>query len=84
MSHIRTHGAYRTDGLWAATAIAFGVVVVGSGIALFGMVEFDEQCNHGLVRGPGRLLDVRNQSFPRRRSVSSRAERCRPSAARAC
>ncbi|MFJ8634808.1 hypothetical protein [Streptomyces sp. NPDC093568] len=64
MSNAHTHGGYRTDGLWAATGISFGAVVVGSGVALFGMLEFDEQCQQGLIQGPGRLLRVRDRAFP--------------------
>lgn len=44
--------------------IAFGVVVVGSGLALFSMMEFDERCMQGLTQGPGPLLRVRDQAFP--------------------
>lgn len=64
MSNARTHGGYRTGGLWAAAGISFGAVVVGSAIAVFGMMEFDERCQHGLTQGPGRLLRVRDQAFP--------------------
>ncbi|MFE5813136.1 hypothetical protein ACFQ6S_06985 [Streptomyces sp. NPDC056479] len=64
MSNVHAYGGYRTGGLWAAAGISFGAVVVGSGLALFGMLEFDEQCSHGLVEGPGRLLRVRDQAFP--------------------
>lgn len=39
-------------------------MVVGSGLALFGMMEFDERCMQGLTQGPGRLLRVRDQAFP--------------------
>ncbi|WP_210570451.1 hypothetical protein [Streptomyces sp. GESEQ-4] len=64
MSNARTHGGYRTGGLWAAAGISFGAVMVGSAIASFGMMEFDERCQHGLIQGPGRLLRVRDQAFP--------------------
>ncbi|MER5753220.1 hypothetical protein [Streptomyces sp. NPDC002088] len=64
MSNARTHGGYRTGGLWAAAGISFSAVVLGSGLALFGMLEFDERCMHGLTQGPGRLLRVRDQAFP--------------------
>jgi hypothetical protein len=64
MSDTRSYGGYRTGGLWAAAAISFGAVVVGSVLALFGMLEFDERCMHGLTQGPGRLLRVRDQAFP--------------------
>ncbi|MFG3035302.1 hypothetical protein ACGFYZ_00230 [Streptomyces sp. NPDC048330] len=64
MSHTRTYGAYRTSGLWAAAGISFGVVVIGSGLALLSMLEYDEQCMHGLTRGPGALLRTRYEAFP--------------------
>ncbi|WAZ26470.1 hypothetical protein STRCI_008051 [Streptomyces cinnabarinus] len=64
MSNTRTHGAYRTGGLWAAAGLSFVALVVGSGVALIGMLEFDERCMQGLTRGPGRLLRVRDQAFP--------------------
>ncbi|MDG4863423.1 hypothetical protein P8605_35310 [Streptomyces sp. T-3] len=64
MSNVRMSGSYRTGGLWIAAAISFGAVVVGSGWAGFGMLEFDERCSHGMVPGPGRLLRVRDQAFP--------------------
>jgi len=67
MSDARTYGrygSYRTAGLWVAAGISFGAVVVGSALALLGMFEFDEDCMHGLVKGPGRLHNVRNQAFP--------------------
>lgn len=64
MPNTRTYGGYRTGGLWVAAGISFGAVVVGSAVALFGMLEFDERCMQGLVTGPGELRDVRNQAFP--------------------
>ena len=64
MSNTRTYGGYRTGGLWIAAGISFGAVVVGSALALFGMLEFDEQCAQGLVTGPGKLGDIRNRAFP--------------------
>lgn len=64
MSNARTYGGYRTGGLWVATGISFGAVVVGSGLALLGMFEFDERCMQGMTQGPGRLLRVRDQAFP--------------------
>ncbi|KUJ49783.1 hypothetical protein AB0N87_08790 [Streptomyces sp. NPDC093228] len=64
MPNVRTHGSYRTGGLWAGAGISFGALVVGCGVALLDMLEFDERCNHGLIRGPGRLLRVREQAFP--------------------
>ncbi|WP_329123775.1 hypothetical protein [Streptomyces sp. NBC_01465] len=64
MSNTCTHGSYRTGGLWAAAAIAFGAVVVGSALAGFAMMEFDERCMQGMIQGPGELLRVRNQAFP--------------------
>ncbi|MBC9714070.1 hypothetical protein H9Y04_16015 [Streptomyces sp. TRM66268-LWL] len=64
MSNAPTHGGYRTGGLWAAAGIAFGAVIVGSGLALFGMLEFDERCAHGLTQGPGPLQRTRDQVFP--------------------
>ncbi|MEH0423704.1 hypothetical protein [Streptomyces sp. B21-083] len=64
MSNARTYGSYRTGGLWAAAGISFGAVIVGSALALFGMLEFDERCSQGLVTGPGKLRTVRNQPFP--------------------
>ncbi|MER6051901.1 hypothetical protein ABT168_31460 [Streptomyces sp. NPDC001793] len=64
MAHIPVHGGYRTSGLWATVGISLGIVVVGSGLALFGMMEFDERCMQGLTQGPGRFLRVRDQAFP--------------------
>ncbi|MEU1305484.1 hypothetical protein [Streptomyces shenzhenensis] len=64
MADTGTHGGYRTDGLWAAAGVSFGLVVVGSGLALLGMMEFDERCMQGVTQGPGRLLRVRDQAFP--------------------
>ncbi|MFI7005206.1 hypothetical protein [Streptomyces sp. NPDC050145] len=64
MPHEGTPSGYRTDGLWAASAIAFAALVVGCGIALLGMLEFGEHCTQGLTEGPGRLLRVRDQAFP--------------------
>ncbi|MDX3454493.1 hypothetical protein PV396_21520 [Streptomyces sp. ME02-8801-2C] len=64
MPNTRTYGSYRTGGLWAAAGISFGAVIVGSAVALFGMLEFDERCQQGLVTGPGALRHVRNQPFP--------------------
>ncbi|MET7573777.1 hypothetical protein ABZT04_35610 [Streptomyces sp. NPDC005492] len=64
MPDARTHFGYRTDGLWAVAGIAFCVLVLGSGLALFGMLGFGEECMQGLTKGPGRLLHVRNQAFP--------------------
>ncbi|MFI9048244.1 hypothetical protein [Streptomyces sp. NPDC053427] len=64
MSNALEHGGYRTGGLWIAAGISLGAVVVGSGLALFGMLEFDERCMQGVTQGPGRLLRVRQQAFP--------------------
>ncbi|MFG2502160.1 hypothetical protein ACGFSB_28605 [Streptomyces sp. NPDC048441] len=64
MSNARSYGGYRTGGLWVAAGISSGAVMVGSALALFGMLEFDERCMQGLVQGQGRLLRVRNQAFP--------------------
>ncbi|MFH9616989.1 hypothetical protein ACH4MM_25255 [Streptomyces pratensis] len=64
MSHERTHAGYRTGGLWAVAGVAFGALAVCLFLALFGMLEFDERCMHGLVSGPGRLQEVRYQAFP--------------------
>ncbi|MFB6835875.1 hypothetical protein [Streptomyces sp. NPDC056361] len=64
MSDTRAHGGYRTGGLWAAAGISFGVVVIGSGVAAFGMLEYDERCMQGMVAGPGPLLRTRNEAFP--------------------
>ncbi|MFI1353332.1 hypothetical protein ACH4TV_07080 [Streptomyces sp. NPDC020898] len=64
MSKTRTYGGYRTGGLWATVGLSFGAVMVGSALAAFGMTEFDEQCMHGLVTGPGELRNVRDQPFP--------------------
>jgi len=64
MSNAQTVGSYRTAGLWVAAGLSFGVVAVGSGLALFAMLEFDERCMQGLTQGPGRLLRVRKQAFP--------------------
>ncbi|WP_426363274.1 hypothetical protein [Streptomyces sp. E-08] len=64
MADTRAHGGYRTGGLWAVAGAASGALLLGSGVALFGMLEYDEQCMQGLVRGPGELLRTRNQAFP--------------------
>ncbi|MEU5167217.1 hypothetical protein [Streptomyces mutomycini] len=64
MSNVSVHSGYRTGGLWAAAGISFTVLTVASAIAVFGMLEFDERCMHGLIEGPGRLRDVRYQAFP--------------------
>lgn len=50
--------------MWAVAGVSTGVVLIGSVLALFGMLEFDERCSQGLVTGPGRLLDVRDRVFP--------------------
>ncbi|MGW0792543.1 hypothetical protein ACWD04_31080 [Streptomyces sp. NPDC002911] len=64
MSNAHIPGGYQTGGLWIAAGLSFGVVVVGSGLALFAMMEFDERCMQGLTQGPGRLLRVRDHAFP--------------------
>ncbi|WP_432123607.1 hypothetical protein [Streptomyces sp. C10-9-1] len=64
MSQIRAYGRYRTGGLWAGAGVSLTVVVVGSLVALFGMLEFDERCMHGLVQGPGGLRRVRYRAYP--------------------
>ncbi|MCK7621793.1 hypothetical protein MUU72_01385 [Streptomyces sp. RS10V-4] len=64
MAKAHAYGGYRTGGLWIAAGASFGGVVVGSGLALFGMLEFDEQCAQGLIRGPGRFLHARDRAFP--------------------
>ncbi|WEH40285.1 hypothetical protein OG233_12750 [Streptomyces sp. NBC_01218] len=64
MSQAQAPGGYRTGGLWIAAGISFGVLAVGSALALVAMMEFDERCMHGITQGPGRLLRVRNQAFP--------------------
>ncbi|MET8983527.1 hypothetical protein ABZX85_49010 [Streptomyces sp. NPDC004539] len=58
------YGSYRTDRLWAAVGISLGVLLVGTLVALGGMLEFGERCSQGLTEGPGRLLRTRNQAFP--------------------
>ncbi|WP_075660790.1 hypothetical protein [Streptomyces acidiscabies] len=58
------YGSYRTDRLWATAGISFAVLLVGSLVAAVGMLEFDEECMHGLVEGPGQLLRTRDQAFP--------------------
>ncbi|WP_416974039.1 hypothetical protein [Streptomyces sp. 4F14] len=58
------HGSYRTGRLWAAVGISFGALVVGSLVALAGMLEFDEECMQGLTKGPGQLLRTRYEAFP--------------------
>ncbi|MEU6843772.1 hypothetical protein ABZ930_18030 [Streptomyces sp. NPDC046716] len=58
------YGAYRTDPLWAVAGICLSALVVCSGLALFGMMEFDERCMQGLIKGSGALGDVRQQAFP--------------------
>ncbi|MFM9443029.1 hypothetical protein [Streptomyces acidiscabies] len=40
------------------------MIAVGSMVALFAMMEFDERCMQGLTTGPGRLLRTRDQAFP--------------------
>ncbi|MEU1483270.1 hypothetical protein [Streptomyces sp. NPDC005752] len=64
MSNVSVHSGYRTGGLWTAAGISFTVLTAASAVAVFGMLEFDERCMHGLVEGPGRLRDVRYQAFP--------------------
>lgn len=64
MPKTRTYGGYRTGGLWATVGLSFCAVMVGSALASFGMMEFDERCMHGLVTGPGELRNVRDQPFP--------------------
>ncbi|WP_018529776.1 MULTISPECIES: hypothetical protein [unclassified Streptomyces] len=64
MGENTARGAYRTGPLWAVVGISLGVLLVGSLLALFGMLEFDERCMQGLTTGPGRLLDVHTQAFP--------------------
>ncbi|MGA5493929.1 hypothetical protein ACPCSP_06140 [Streptomyces cinereoruber] len=64
MADTRTYGGYRTGGLWAAVGISFTAVLIGSGLALFLMLEYDERCSQGLVQGPGGLRGIRNQAFP--------------------
>ncbi|MFD8572252.1 hypothetical protein [Streptomyces sp. NPDC059639] len=58
------YGAYRTNPLWVVAGICLSALVVCSGLALFGMLEFDERCMQGLIKGPGALGDVRQQAFP--------------------
>jgi len=64
MADTGAHGGYRTGGLWAVTGVAFGAMLLGSAAALLGMLEYDEQCMQGLVRGPGELLRTENRAFP--------------------
>lgn len=64
MSYARTHGGYRTEGLWVTAGVSISVLAVGTAVALFGMMEYDEDCMHGLIQGPGRLHAVRDQAFP--------------------
>ncbi|MFE7515061.1 hypothetical protein ACFU8I_28080 [Streptomyces sp. NPDC057540] len=64
MADTGAHGGYRTGWLWAVAGVAFGAVLLGSAAALLGMIEYDERCMQGLVRGPGRLLRTRDQAFP--------------------
>lgn len=64
MANTLTYGTFRTGRLWAAAAAAFAVLLVSLAGALFSSLEFDERCGHGIVQGPGRLLDIREQTFP--------------------
>ncbi|MFJ4714948.1 hypothetical protein [Streptomyces sp. NPDC088785] len=58
------HGAYRTGPLWGAAGVCLGVLVLCSGLALFGMLEFHERCAQGLITGSGALGDIHDQAFP--------------------
>lgn len=58
------HGGYRTGRLWAVAGICCLLLLVGTALALFGMLEFDEQCMQGLTQGPGSLQRTRDQAFP--------------------
>ncbi|MFK0230736.1 hypothetical protein ACIQUL_33750 [Streptomyces sp. NPDC090303] len=64
MTDAGAHGGYRTGGLWVGAGVALAVVLLGSAAALLGMLEYDERCTQGLVRGPGELRRTRHQAFP--------------------
>ncbi|MFI0815326.1 hypothetical protein ACH4TX_03575 [Streptomyces sp. NPDC021098] len=64
MSNTLTHGAFRTGRLWAGAGVLSLVLFGSLTLAGVGSLEFDERCGHGMVTGPGRLLDVRRQAFP--------------------
>ncbi|MBD0737177.1 hypothetical protein [Streptomyces sp. CBMA29] len=67
MSNARTDdrpGGYRTGPLWLGAGVAFAVLGLGLVVALFGMLEFDERCMQGMTKGPGPLVNTRNQAFP--------------------
>ncbi|MFP3987124.1 hypothetical protein U9R90_06395 [Streptomyces sp. E11-3] len=60
----RTYGAIRTGKLWATAAVLFFVLLGSLALCVFDSLEFDERCAQGMVEGPGRLQDTRQQSFP--------------------
>ncbi|MFI0774529.1 hypothetical protein [Streptomyces sp. NPDC021212] len=64
MSNTLTHGAFRTGRLWAAAGVLSLFLFLSSVLAWVDTTEFDEQCSHGMVEGPGRLGDIRHQAFP--------------------
>lgn len=64
MPNTLAYGAFRTGRLWAAAGVSFVLLLVFSGWSWLASLEFDERCGHGLVQGPGGLLDVRYQAFP--------------------
>ncbi|WP_175412385.1 hypothetical protein [Streptomyces sp. TRM64462] len=64
MPNSLTYGAFRTGRLWAAAGVSFVVLLLGSGWALLGSLEFDELCAQGKFTDQGRLLDIRRPSFP--------------------
>ncbi|UIX31078.1 hypothetical protein [Streptomyces sp. GQFP] len=58
------HGVFRTVRWWTAAGTSLVVLFISLGWSLLTSLEFDEQCNQGVVDGPGRLLDIRRQTFP--------------------
>ncbi|MFJ8692030.1 hypothetical protein [Streptomyces roseolilacinus] len=64
MPNTLAYGAFRTGRLWAAAGVSFVLLLVFSGWSWLALLEFDERCGHGLVQGPGRLVDIRYQAFP--------------------
>ena len=64
MSNTLTHGAFRTERLWAGAGVLSLVLFLSFVVAWVDTIEFDEQCSQGMVKGPGRLGDIRHQAFP--------------------
>ncbi|MFD7502238.1 hypothetical protein [Streptomyces sp. NPDC059850] len=64
MSNTLTHGAFRTERLWAAAGVLSLVLFLTSVVAWVDTLEFDERCSHGMVNGVGELGKIRRQAFP--------------------